>query len=51
MAFDIEKFKEEVKKLNNLLEDEQTGLSTWWIFLNKNMEEITKMYYGEVPKG
>ena len=45
----IEKLKEEVKKLNQLLEENEQGMGTWWLFIDERIENICKLYYGYVP--
>jgi len=43
---DYEAMKEEVNKLQKLLEDEQSGFSTWHMFLHEKMEKLCLLYYG-----
>jgi len=44
-------FKQEIEKLNHLLQDEQSGLFSWHQLLNERMIKINKLYYGKsVPE-
>jgi len=46
---DMEKFKEEVSKLNRLVIEGEQGLSCWWSFLDERMTNLFEMYYGVDP--
>lgn len=45
----IEQFKEEVEKLNKLLNADEQGLGTWWNMLDNRVKSLFKMYYGYEP--
>ena len=46
---DMKKLKEEVKKLNQLLEEDEQGIGMWWAFLDERINNICEMYYGYKP--
>jgi len=46
---DIEKFKEEVRKLNKLLDEDEQGIISWWGMLDERMKNLFEMYYGYKP--
>ncbi|MCD6436373.1 MAG: hypothetical protein J7L15_08335 [Clostridiales bacterium] len=46
---DMEEFKEEVKKLNQLVISDEQGMMCWWGFLDERMTNLFKMYYGVEP--
>lgn len=39
----LDELKTEVDKLQNLLEDRQTGLFTWWDFLAEQLNKINEI--------
>ena len=46
---DMKKFKEEVKKLQQLVNEDEQGVGMWWAFLDERMQNLFKMYYGFKP--
>ena len=45
----MKKFKEEVNKLNQIVNDNEIGFATWWGCLDQSLQNIFKMYYGYSP--
>lgn len=39
----LQELKEEVKRLNSLLEEDETGFSTWWMFLKLRLDKIAEI--------
>jgi hypothetical protein len=46
---DMEKFKEEVRKLQSLVNADEQGIGMWWGFLDERMQNLFEMYYGFKP--
>lgn len=46
---DMENFKKEVEKLNQLVQEDEQGMGTWWMMLDERIQNIFKMYYGFKP--
>lgn len=46
---DMEKFKEAVKKLNQLVNEDEQGIAMWWGQLDEQVQNIFEMYYGFKP--
>lgn len=45
----MEKFKKEVAKLQQLVNEDEQGISMWWGILDERMENLFEMYYGFKP--
>jgi len=42
----MEAFQKEVRKLNQLVNENEQGMSTWWGILDERMSNLFEMYYG-----